>query len=376
MLSHSFTRRLPSLVQFSSVSRTFSISLRHPSTSHSSLRPSSSAPQSSSTLSSPCIVVLFGWLGGSSHNVSKYADIYLSFGCSVVTFLPNPLLSLLPGHSDKQFSLLQDLLQQTHQQFSHSNSVSPSYHFHLMSNMGAYNYALFINFIRRQANNYHSNTNSPCLFIPRTSHTIAECHFIRSISGVTFDSSPSELTPSVFARGYTGFLTGLFTHSALYHHQIFSPPLSAFAHLLQIIPYFSSRISLLHQVLYSAQPSQASQLYVHSQADPLIPAEQVKKFALANTNRGEQFTSGEFIQGKFPEGWKDKQEKQIEYNPLFSSLSSSPVSCYPPVFFYDFVDSDHVAHFRAHPQPYKSLVAQFLVYSRQSWLIWREQKLV
>jgi len=252
-----------------------------------------------------------------------------------------------------------------------------------MSNNGAYHYAFLLSLLAHQQHQQilshshcHGDELESMASLPFTSS------LYRSIAGAIFDSAPSALTVNILTQGFLGFLSGRIAKRSAYYHPFFTPLFQSGFECLLSLPHMQKEAEHLAYHLSHSQPSHAPQLYLYSDADPLIPSHMVREFAkeqyrrmMLNDPKWKQLTSQPLEQPitSTSEAGHDASSKperrasvQVQ-GPLPWSLASSAPSS--PVYYREFHGSDHVQHFRLYPQEYQETVDQFMRAQERRWKI-------
>lgn len=315
---------------------------------------SSAASVASSLLVRP-LVVLLGWWRASPRHLNKYAELYQGAGrgsWEVHSECPPTPLFISRNRSEQWCQDFSRIITSKLDSSSSADSSSPAsssaprparpLYLHLMSNHGAYLYAMIIHQALRPQSSSSSSSSSLSF----------QQRFISAVRGVVFDSAPSfpTINARTILRGYTS------SWIASYHAKRFSsesggkgggvvpPDPSAEwrgvripeADPLYSIPLRSSILSELFRPFYDEnwrrelaytlalrQPVHYPQLYLYSEADPLVPSREIQDYlAVLRSSR--------------PLGPSD---------PLISE--------------YRFTSSGHVSHLYSHPQIYRAQLDSF-----------------
>lgn len=142
------------------------------------------------------------------------------------------------------------------------------------------------------------------------------------------DSAPPSITVDRFTRGFVGATKTMLgmdmSRHPVYEHWLLTPLFhSAFHVVLDTFGYKKRFVEFRHSVLVNQPP--VPQLFLYSDADELIPSEDVHEFIA--------------------------DEKEL--------YASRGEQC-PPIHEHNFVDSGHVQHLRKYPQEYDRIVRQFI----------------
>jgi hypothetical protein len=267
------------------------------------------------------VILLLSWLGAKAANVEKYAQLYRKLDCTVITCNPNTLSPLIPYLSHKYLSQVCDLAESELSSDSQQRLV-----IHCLSNLGAYNYAALVQYI--------SNSKKQ-----------DRVKLLQRVDSVIFDSAPSELNLEILTRGYSGFLSGQLTSQPQLDHPYINALLRPLFTQLLKIKYFQESIATLQGTLYNCQLPNASLIYLYSTADSLIPAQSVMKFYHSQVQHA---------------GGNDQNNAVMQYNYPTTSLNLSKPNSPRYFLAYNFLDSEHVQHYRKYPAEYVEIIKQLI----------------
>jgi hypothetical protein len=209
--------------------------------------------------------------------------------------------------------------------------------FYLLSNNGAFNFSFFLNHLKE--------TNSADFDLIQE-HT----------NGIVFDSCPSDPSPALMSRGCTSVATALAFKKPQSSHPLFSPVIDPLVNFTY--PLNADQWAMLRASLHANIPKSAAGLYLLSDADDLVYAEESKAHA------AEQAVL-------LNAAYAARTSSTSALAPVLSARAAAALGSVTQrlgerVFLEDFKDSSHMDHMRKYPQRYSDLVGGFYEYATRT----------
>ena len=228
-------------------------------------------------------VLLIGWLGSRKADLDKYAAMHRAAGRRVISYHPRALGMLwperleLPATQELIGQLFDDVVQQ-----------GQSLVVHTLSNLGSFQLALLLHELQVAA---ARGAKYKDLTAERT-RILVRAH----MRAVIFDSAPAPLSTQLIVRGYVGFLRSRLRlgrrKSKHNGADEVSYDLSGWRRSLVErcvsgvlrLPWLRRHLHALHVSLRTLIPAHSHLLYLYSDADGLIPSQDI--LAHANSQAG------------------------------------------------------------------------------------------
>ena len=303
------------------------------------------------------VTVMLGFYGARPRYLKKYADFVRKLKIpsaprtivptetvhsEVVTYQP-PMANLLSRRcADKSSAELADVVRQAwvepFRAAKHADkSATPApLIFYLLSNNGAFNFAKYMDTLRKQH--------------PEDYELVQE-----HTSGIVFDSCPSDPNLPLMVRGVTSVATASAFKKPVSHHPMLSPVFKAA--LAAVLPFHEQHLGEITDALHNDLPRHAALLYLYSQADSLVMAEETRAHAVELAPR----------QGAAYHALSQKLKlPSLVLSPESAAALGTAERLGERVFAHDFVDSAHVEHLRTHTPRYTELVRGFYEYATRT----------
>eukprot|EP00123_Amoebidium_parasiticum_P010960 comp20429_c0_seq1/m.25941 comp20429_c0_seq1/g.25941 ORF comp20429_c0_seq1/g.25941 comp20429_c0_seq1/m.25941 type:complete len:323 (-) comp20429_c0_seq1:533-1501(-) len=208
------------------------------------------------------LAIMLGWGGATLKQMRRQTQWYIQNGVTTVTYIP-PMIDLVHGYVD--IRPLEKICEYTIEEIGEHKD--PQVYLHVHSNNGMFAYGALLNI-----------------------WSLDEYSFVETaIKGVVFDSCPN-LERYIKSAAPMAFpLTAMILNRPQYFHWLYTPALLFVLPIMRMQarrpPHGIPKMECV-QMCYDDYLENIPQLYLHSDADKLIPSSVVKKYIQLQSEHG------------------------------------------------------------------------------------------